>query len=274
MAYIESHQEIARHPKTLRFARRLGCSKNEAIGILHQLWWWAMDFAPDGDLTRFDAEEIAIAVEFEGAPDALMGALVAAGWVDKTPDDTGETIHDWQSYGGKFVQRKLANAERMRNARAGNVQCTQPTGKEVVQCTCGARATNDDGTCDACALINKAEQNKAEHISPQPPEGSDRSSSVADRFDTFWARYPRKVGKDAARKSWSRLKPSADVLALMLGAIDRQCQQQQWRDEGGRFIPNPATWLNQGRWQDEPTNITQFPEKPGEEAWRLRTAQY
>jgi hypothetical protein len=26
-----------------------------------------------------------------------------------------------------------------------------------------------------------------------------------------------------------------------------------WSKDGGKYIPNPATWLNQGRWDDEIT---------------------
>ena len=37
----------------------------------------------------------------------------------------------------------------------------------------------------------------------------------------------------------------------LLTAIERQKCGNQWSTENGRFIPNPATWLNQGRWEDE-----------------------
>lgn len=70
-------------------------------------------------------------------------------------------------------------------------------------------------------------------------------------FDRFWAAYPRKVGKQAARKSWSRLKPSAELTQRILDAVEYQKGSRQWRENNGQFIPNPATWLNQGRWEDE-----------------------
>ena len=37
----------------------------------------------------------------------------------------------------------------------------------------------------------------------------------------------------------------------MLSAIDTQKKSDQWKKDGGQFIPNPATWLNQRRWEDE-----------------------
>src|SRR5687767_5633894 len=55
MAWIESHQEIARHPKTRKLARLLGGSVPTAIGHLHLLWWWAVDYAEDGWLGKYTA---------------------------------------------------------------------------------------------------------------------------------------------------------------------------------------------------------------------------
>lgn len=76
-------------------------------------------------------------------------------------------------------------------------------------------------------------------------------NGLRERFAAFWAAYPRKVGKDAAWRSWQKRRPDVAMTADMLSAIERQKSWTQWREDGGRFIPNPATWLNEGRWQDE-----------------------
>ena len=36
-----------------------------------------------------------------------------------------------------------------------------------------------------------------------------------------------------------------------MAAIQRQKESAQWDREDGRYIPNAATWLSQGRWEDE-----------------------
>lgn len=82
-------------------------------------------------------------------------------------------------------------------------------------------------------------------------EGNDASSN-ASLFETFWEAYPKKVGKDAARKSFEKRKPAEPLLEKMLEAIRRQAQSDQWLRDGGQYVPNPATWLNQGRFDDEP----------------------
>jgi hypothetical protein len=71
-------------------------------------------------------------------------------------------------------------------------------------------------------------------------------------FETFWKAYPKKVGKEDARKAWKKIRPGQEFADQILKAvINNRANNPQWQREGGRFIPNPSTWLNQGRWQDE-----------------------
>jgi hypothetical protein len=107
MPWIESHTELARHPKTLRLARRLGASLPTTIGHLHLLWWWAIEFAQDGDLAPYDDAEVAAACGWEGDPAALREALTAAGFLDGCG-----VLHDWRDYAGKLLDQRKANAEK------------------------------------------------------------------------------------------------------------------------------------------------------------------
>jgi uncharacterized protein YdaU (DUF1376 family) len=74
-------------------------------------------------------------------------------------------------------------------------------------------------------------------------------------FDVFWGKYPKKIGKDAAFKAFQKRKPDQHLLVQMLNALGEQSRSEAWVKDGGQFIPNPATWLNQGRWQDEVTSF-------------------
>lgn len=75
-----------------------------------------------------------------------------------------------------------------------------------------------------------------------------RANALDNGFEEFWQAYPKKVGKDAAHKSWLKVKARIDDV---LKALAWQKESDQWRRSDGQFIPNPATYLNQGRWQDE-----------------------
>lgn len=78
---------------------------------------------------------------------------------------------------------------------------------------------------------------------------SNTRKALESAFDAFWAVYPKKTGKEAARKAFKKIPKSAH--SLLVPAVEAQKKSRQWMEENGRFIPNPATWLNQGRWEDE-----------------------
>lgn len=69
------------------------------------------------------------------------------------------------------------------------------------------------------------------------------------QFDAFWIMYPKKVGKEAARKAWLKNKPDIDSV---IKAIQWQEVSSQWKKG---FIPNPSTYINQHRWLDEPEKV-------------------
>jgi hypothetical protein len=77
-----------------------------------------------------------------------------------------------------------------------------------------------------------------------------------DGFEAFWFTYPRKVGKGEARKVWKKLRPSAALTDQIVEAVRRQRVWPDWTKDGGKFIPHPATWLNQTRWEDEGVDAT------------------
>lgn len=83
------------------------------------------------------------------------------------------------------------------------------------------------------------------------------SNNTSIGFTEFWQAYPRKVGKGAAEKAWAKLKPD---LQTVLSALAWQSRQDGWTKDQGAFIPHPATYLNQRRWEDEkPATTTTQP---------------
>lgn len=86
------------------------------------------------------------------------------------------------------------------------------------------------------------ESNKKTEKEPSPMER---------RFAAFWAVYPKKVGKGAAEKSFAKYKPDDELTNRMIKAVQAARRSEQWQKDGGQYIPNPATWLNQKRWEDE-----------------------
>jgi len=100
-------------------------------------------------------------------------------------------------------------------------------------------------------LSNPRERSLLDQGSRIKDQGSkDHSSATPDGFAEFWSAYPKKVGKGAAQAAWKKHKPD---LAICIAAITTAKASRDWQKENGQYIPNPATWLNQMRWEDGET---------------------
>lgn len=91
---------------------------------------------------------------------------------------------------------------------------------------------------------------------PIPPTGGQEGGD----FLRFWQEYPRKMGRENARRAWEKLAPDQHLTGVILSAVERDKDTDQWQRENGRYIPYPATWLNQRRWEDQPEVVQ--PEEP------------
>ena len=69
-------------------------------------------------------------------------------------------------------------------------------------------------------------------------------------FLFFWAAYPRKRNKGEAWKAWTA---TANLqCADLLNALSWQVHSEEWRRDGGKYIPHPATYIRARAWEDEP----------------------
>lgn len=85
---------------------------------------------------------------------------------------------------------------------------------------------------------------KDEETSPQKPNGS----RYPVDFETFWKRYPRKVGKGQALRAWNAACKRASLGEIEAG-FSRALASINGADR--EFIPHLSTWLNGDRWLDE-----------------------
>jgi hypothetical protein len=156
----------------------------------------------------------------------------------------------------KEIQRersRKANAARWGNHR-GNDDAGSTEGGSIPQ------AIPEDVLCASQTIPQAIPQGFLE-ASPNDPKGQGegerqgiRKSSLRSQrarandedpdFLEFWQRYPRPAGKGAARKAWAAALAKA-APGQILAALDRAA----WNPDP-RYIPHPATWLNQERWTD------------------------
>jgi hypothetical protein len=111
-AWIELHQAVWTHRKTFELASLLGVEDTYAAAHVIRLWSWALDNAPDGDLSHLSSRAVAYGAGWRGSAETLLAALVNVGWLN-----ADHTIHDWHEYAGRLVERRRQDAERKRESR-------------------------------------------------------------------------------------------------------------------------------------------------------------
>ncbi|WP_353177608.1 hypothetical protein [Delftia acidovorans] len=179
--------------------------------------------------SALDCDEDQIQAILDAMQGRVLDGMQLAGWEKRQPKR--EEAADGESSAKSAAERKRAQREREKLAQNEDVS------REV---TAASREVTTDKDKDK------------EKNTPQPPKGCERPDSAAESegFTEFWSVYPRKVGKDAARKAFAKRKPDPELLAKMLAAVAIQAKSAQWQRDGGQYIPHPSTWLNEGRWDD------------------------
>jgi hypothetical protein len=215
--------------KVIQIPRR---DRFQAIG----LWLMAGNFAAkeltDGHIPAYVLDEI-------GAPEELVDLLISVGLWDC--DEQGEIwFHDWCEY-------QPSASEYREKRREVSEKRTEAANKRWSN----AKSIQEDA--NAMQTVCKTDANEMQTVCPEPePEPS--ITKVIDinhqgNFDEFWEFYPRKVGKGASQQALSKALKQATWQEILAGvrrlSADPNLPEKQ-------FIPHPATWLNEGRWADEP----------------------
>lgn len=162
--------------------------------------------------------------------------------------ERGEVTVAWRLIKPMLDSQKMASEYGRRGgAPKGNQNAKKKTTPVVSD-----KTTENNPSCKTTPAekTSKITDNRLQITDNPPisPQGVDGGA-----FDKFWEAYPKKVGKQDARRSYERATKGKGPIFKnnILKALEDQKQSDQWTRENGRFIPNPATWLNQGRWDDE-----------------------
>ena len=186
----------------------------------------------DGDLPP--VEDVAFRLRLSKRKvEALLKSLRSNGLVD------GDRMHDWdemQYPSDSSTARVKRHRERKEHPMdvPSNVPCAVSSNVSVT-------------------VQRRVEERRVETETEKPPKPpAHKLADVPEGFSHWYDAYPRKRGKHAAIKAWKKIKPSKTAAALMTTAIRNQVDQHHFQNGRGEdYIPNPATWLNQGRWEDE-----------------------
>ncbi|MBE0418529.1 hypothetical protein EI165_00145 [Pseudoalteromonas nigrifaciens] len=151
----------------------------------------------------------------------------------------------------KFNQKSETRSETCSEPR---IESRESLGTKGVAASCETRSESQNET--RSESLNKNDINNKDLITPLTPQG------VTALFDVFWKAYPNKKSKPTGRKAFEKIaakfKKNPDELDQLVKRINdhvekRKTNDPQWSKDSGQFIPMPATFLNQERWNDEYT---------------------
>ncbi len=147
------------------------------------------------------------------------------------------------------------NWSKHQNTRASTSKYPEPTDDN----TCIQMKTDDSRCKQVLADVPDTRYSYLDtRNSNLDTRNSARDRAECDRFDDFYAVYPRKVSKQAALKAWRALKPNDALVETIIADVKRRLETE-WRGKDMQYIPHPSTYLNQRRWEDE-TEVTRVAE--------------
>lgn len=208
------------------------------------------------------------------AAELIIRKLVQDGEVQPEWDETNHRLYLHIRCIFEWVPYQAEGPVPQRDERTGARRVRENFARSLVAAALSRRDTklssHDTLREDSCPLPEKSPVENTGSDGPAETSAAQPSRSVndpirdpvstppaaaglVDRFNRFWFAYPKKVGKDAAWRAWKRRRPDGPLTAEIVAALERQ--REYLAREDGQYTPNPATWLNEGRWQDEPPAV-------------------
>lgn len=192
------------------------------------------------DAARVSLEECEAALKQLTAPDPYSRSKDFDGRRIQDADGGWELLN-YVKYRGKLKSDTVREQGRMRQQKYRKRQ------KEAALC-------NVTVTHNADVTPNNAQSESESDPDPESDpkkDNKDKKAKYSKEFLSFWDAYPRKVGKRAANKAWQRAIKLVSNDCAINEAVEAQKKSAAWLKDNGQYIPYPATWLNQGRWEDE-----------------------
>ncbi len=251
-----------RNPKVLHLANLLKVKVPTAVGYLELLWHFTAEFAPQGDIGRFDDKWIEAALFWTGRPGFLIHCLTVTRWLDSHSSHR-VIVHDWHDHADDSVRKRLNRASLQFLTLADKV-----TGQSTVTDRTLSSRVADNG----CLPEPLPEPCQSHAYTNGRVRVTDLNGQTSQRFDEFWDRYPRQQHRDAACQQWLSVVTVA-VEPAVFDCLHRYLQS----DEVSRgAVANPEKWLHEqhrdawaGNWPPARLAAPQRRESVTEQAIRM-----
>jgi len=241
MPWIQSHTELVNHPKLLDLAAEFEWSKDEAIGRLHRLWWWCIQYHEDGVLEGVKPSQIALALELHHTQgEKFVRVLIVCRFLDEKP----LRIHDWWDYAGRAIQMRYhtwnpAKIEAIKRIYGVETAVTKPIDNlqeiEDFLSTSGSVLKNKISKSSSKRTTTSAPQKTA--IPKGQPKGIPKDNlPVEQRVERLKVTF----AEPAFRESLTSAYPNVDLvkeqrkMEVWIISTPKKSNKKEWR----RFINN------------------------------------
>lgn len=243
MAWISVHEQVL-SGKLRNLSKTIGCSQNEALGILVRLWLWGINNADkNGKIIGADIDDIADSIttglDKRYKPMLVAEALITVNWIEKNED--AFYLHDWnewQKQWYKYIETKEKDAERKRRERA-----LKSTEKIVSEADV---IDEENKTNNSTALTAKK-----------------RANDYTTDFEEFWNIYPRKIDKGGCYKKYQARLKDGFPFEVMLEAAKNYASECKKYNTEEKFIKHGKTFLS------DSTPFLDYIKKPQQESSKV-----
>ena len=220
--WIKMRCNLADDPAVIGMARRTGLDEDTIVGKLHRLWSWADQHTIDGNAASVTKTWLDRYTCVTGFADAMANE----GWLEVTDD--GLTFPRFDRHNGQTAKRRALTSRRVHKNR--HQKCNAPS-------------------------VTREEKRREEKSKKDPltPKGD-------GAFGAFWQSVHLKTGKEAARRAHAKAVErvavergtfAADAAAYILERMQAFAGTPR-ANPPDRTAIHPATWLNQGCYDDDP----------------------
>ncbi len=231
--WIKMRLHLHHHPKVVRMGVALSRQAWEVVGALYVVWSLADEHSTNGNL-GLDGETLDKMVGLPG----LAEAMIAVEWL-KIENDVC-IMPNFDAHHGKAAKRRAVDNGRKSLARISPEQdvsafCPQSVRKssEVVRTKCGPEKRREEKNKDSVEQVHST------------------TNIDLTGFDEFWSAYPkskRKVNRDGCASIW-KSKHLGKISSAVIAGVKQYATSRDATKDDGQWVPLPATWLNQRRWE-------------------------
>jgi hypothetical protein len=197
------------HPKVVRMSSALSADRFRVIGALHAVWSLADEHTEDGRLPGYSMSALDDSIGWPGFSESMKEIE----WLEVGAQ--GLVLPRFDEHNGASAKRRAMESERKRRDRKSSAS-------------------------DADKKRTREEKRKSN--TPIPPSGA---------FLKFWHAWPASSRKQAQGACWDvwRKRDLDEHSEAILTHVEALKQSQDWRKDGGEYIPAPRVYLNQRRWE-------------------------